>query len=198
MQAAAASDPELSRIEAVLNRGKQTAEGRIRLAIFCASVQQVKDSGSAPSLASVTAAIITGLEGPSLNDAATVSAMFFLLSTLLPTLSDAVLRVHADSVSRRVTQAIAKHPDVVPVLRFACPVLSRLLICQVTRPPLPALIPFNRFLVHALPSLTPHPARIRLAWRRNGTGCELPAHARATCSAKGPPSCRCVDICAAA
>jgi hypothetical protein len=133
MQAAATSDPELSRIEAALVRGKQSAEGRMRLAIFSASMQQVSKSGAPPSLASVSAAIITGLEGPSLNDGATVSAMFFLLATLLPSISDAVLRVHAQAVSRRVTQALSKHADVVPVLRWACPVLSRLLLCQVTR-----------------------------------------------------------------
>ena len=132
MQAAAASDPELSRVESALTRGKQSAEGRIRLAIFSASLQQVSSSGAAPSLASVSAAIITGLEGPSLNDAATVSAMFFLLSTLLPSLGDAVLRGHANAVSSRVTQAISKHPESVPVLRWACPVLSRLLLCQVS------------------------------------------------------------------
>ena len=135
MQAAAASDPELSRVESALTRGKQSAEGRIRLAIFSASLQQVSSSGAAPSLASVSAAIITGLEGPSLNDAATVSAMFFLLSTLLPSLGDAVLRGHADAVSSRVTQAISKHPESVPVLRWACPVLSRLLLCQVSIAP---------------------------------------------------------------
>ena len=132
MQATATSDPDLSRIEAALTRGKQSAEGRIRLAIFSASMQQVSSSGTTPSLASVSAAIISGLEGPSLNDAATVSAMFFLLATLLPSLSDAVLRLHADAVSRRVTQALSKHADSVPVLRWACPVLARLLLCQVS------------------------------------------------------------------
>jgi hypothetical protein len=132
MQAAAVLDPELSRIEAALTRGKQSAEGRIRLAIFSASLQQIRSSGATPSLSSVSAAIITGLEGPSLIDAATVSAMFFLLSALLPSLSDAVLRGHADAVSRRVTHALSKHSDAVPVLRWACPVLSRLLICQVS------------------------------------------------------------------
>jgi hypothetical protein len=134
MQTPATPDPELSRIEAALTRGKTSAEGRIRLAIFSASIQQISNSGSTPSVASVCAAIISGLEGPSLNDAATVSAMFFLLATLLPSLSDSVLRLHADVVSRRVTQALSKHPDVVPVLRFACPVLSRLISCQVTAP----------------------------------------------------------------
>jgi len=51
---------------------------------------------------------------------------------LLPSLSDAVLRLHADAVSRRVTQALSKHADSVPVLRWACPVLARLLLCQVS------------------------------------------------------------------
>jgi hypothetical protein len=131
MLSVSTSDPELTRIEAALTRGRQSAEGRIRLAIFSASMQQVRSSGAVPSIASVSAAIITGLEGPSLNDAATVSAMFFLLATLLPHLSDVVLRGHADAVSHRVTQALSKHPDVVSVLRWACPVLSRLLLCQV-------------------------------------------------------------------
>jgi hypothetical protein len=181
MQAAVTSDPELSRIEAALVRGKQSAEGRLRLAIFSASMQQVSKSGASPSLASVSAAIITGLEGPSLNDGATVSAMFFLLATLLPSISDPVLRVHAQAVSRRVTQALSKHADVVPVLRWACPVLSRLLLCQVSNPALP-----RSHVLSPLLLTTPFAAQFNLAKRGNDPGRELSPDsfpARATQSA---------------